>query len=163
MFSQAKRLAIVTRLDKKTRNLLACTPIKKVALIQPRTFGAHALINYCKTGISLEYGFGKSGRNYNDAVSDVSVIFKNLGIIEGKGRLNKNKNLYTVFNTYTIKNKFIPHKKLAEFKEIKKGEVIGVHSKKREFSHSNFYPIFLHKGMYPKTLALMARYKKVTM
>lgn len=153
--SNFDRLAVVTRLDKKMKQLLRIVPIKKVALVRSKVFGGKELISHVNLGISLEYGFGKDGKNYKKCLRDIRVILKNLNMISGKKQEFHQKELYTVSGVYPVVKKFKQDKNLVDFKKIKKDQIIGSVNSKQIKSKKNFYPIFLGKGKYKKTLSLI--------
>jgi succinylglutamate desuccinylase len=158
--SNIDSLGIITKLNKQIRLVLKYLPIKKVALIKQKVFGGHELISHCKTGISLEYGPDKSGRNYKLALKHVRALLINMGVLAGKKNYYSSKILYTLTDRYTINKKFKQNPNLNDFKLIKKGEIIGHLNKKTILSNKTFYPIFLGMGKYKKTLALIALHKK---
>jgi succinylglutamate desuccinylase len=149
-------LVIVTKLNNEIKKLLALIPINKVALMKNAKFKNGALINHASTGIALEYGPNKSGRNSVRAFKDLKQLFINLGLLSGHQKTYPDKTLYTVYDSYTVPEDFQQSKQLKDFQLIKKGEVVGVSSNKKIRSSKSFHPIFLGKGRYQSTLALMA-------
>ncbi|MFA6422071.1 MAG: succinylglutamate desuccinylase/aspartoacylase family protein [Candidatus Buchananbacteria bacterium] len=159
--SNFRSLAIITKFSNKHRQLLKLVPIKRVALIKKKVFGGNEMISHVKLGIALEYGPDKTGRNFKTGLRDVKSILKNLGVISGKKIAYKNKDLYRVFGSYSVPKEFKQLKSLGDFKIIKKGQVIGHEGKKEIRSEMDFYPLFLGKGRYAKTLALTSVWSKL--
>lgn len=161
--SKMDSLAIVTKLNKKHKDLLKKIPINKVALIGKKVFGGNDMISYCKVGVSLEYGPDKSGRNYKKILKDIKTILSNLNFIEGKKKVIFKKSLYEVSGVYQVMDKFEQSNKLKDFRLIHKGQAIGQINSVSIKSDSSFYPLFLGKGRYPKTLALISSKKSLTL
>lgn len=159
--SDLKSLIAITKYNKQIKNLLKITPIKRVAYAPKKVFGAKELITYSKLGVSLEYGPNKSGRNYKRALNHVKIILKNLGVLKGKKTLYKEKDLYKISGIYRVPNNFQQNNKLKDYQLIKKGQLIGKINKKAIYSDKNFHPLFLGKGRYQETLALMAKKEKI--
>lgn len=161
--SNFDRLAIVTRLGRKEKKLLAKIPVKKVALVPPSVFGGKEMINHCRLGVALDYGPNKSGGNYKKALRDVRKILVNMGVIKGEKKIYPKKELFKVSGLYGVPKGFSQNKNLKDFRAIKEGSVIGSVRGKFVFSNLDFYPIFLGRGRYPKTLALISRKEKLNL
>lgn len=161
--SNFKELLIATSMDAGVKKLLSLVPIKKVLYVPKKIFGGHELISSVKKAIALEYGPDKTGKNYPLALAHVVGILSSLGVINKKVSKNKNntKELYTASFAYTVPKAFIQHRALKDFTLIKKGGYIGTSQEKKLYSTDAFYPVFLGKGRYAKTLAIAARSKKV--
>ncbi|MDO8571804.1 MAG: succinylglutamate desuccinylase/aspartoacylase family protein [bacterium] len=159
--SDFRDLAIVVAFGKKEKELLKLVPIAKIALIKKSVFGGNEMISYCKLGVSLEYGPDKTGKNAPLAVRHVKTILRNLGMLTGKSTHFYKKELYTVSRSYTVPKIFLPNNKLKNFIAIKRGQVIGKVKNKIILSNKTFYPIFLGKGRYKKTLALVSKKKEI--
>ena len=159
--SNIGKLAVITVFGSKVKNLLKLIPVNKVVLIRKKVFGGKELINHVKLGISLEYGPNKSGKNYKNGLKDIKIILKNLGLLSGKKKIYKHKEFYTVSGLYNVSNNFKQASCLKNFQLIKKGQFIGQINKKKIKSTKNFYPLFLGKGRYKKTLALIAEKKEI--
>ncbi len=149
-------LAIITKYNTKTRNLLEKVPIKNIGLAKPSVFGGNELITHTKFGIALEYGPNKNGDNYPMVTNHVLQILVNLGMITGNKKMFPKKDVYTISGQYKVPQNFKQNTSLKDFKLIRKGDVIGTANKKLIASTQNFYPIFLGKGRYKKTLSLIA-------
>ncbi|MEA3292979.1 MAG: hypothetical protein U9P88_00670, partial [Patescibacteria group bacterium] len=145
----------------KIKGLLKLIPISKVALIRKNNLGSKALISYVNLGVSLEYGPDKSGKNYKKCLRDIKIILKNLELLPGKKNIFRSKEVYTVLGSYKVPNDFKPNNHLKEFQLIKRGQFIGHINKRKIKSTKSFYPIFLGKGRYKRTLALIAKKKDV--
>lgn len=157
-------LAIVTRLRGTEKKLLKNIPIKKSMLATKDVFGGRELINNCKLGVALDYGPNKKGSNYKKALTDTKQILINVGALVGEKQQNDQKDIFEVFDIYKVSDKFTPEKSLRDFKQIKKGDVIGKNKEKDlVYSSKDFYPLFLGKGRYEETLCLMANKKSVTL
>ncbi len=155
-------LAVITNLKSKTKNLLKIIPISKIMLARKCVvFGGCELITHSKLGVALEYGPDKSGRNYKKALNNIKTILKNLGIINGRKKIFKEKIIYSISGVYKISNDFQQCLKLKNYKKIKKGQIIGKIKNKEIKSNKDFYPLFLGKGAYSGTLSLVAQNKKV--
>ena len=157
------RLAIVTSLSPAVKNILKFIPIEKVAIVPRGVFGGKELIRYHRAGVSLEYGPNKSGKNYRKIVSDINVLFRNLGILpKHQHGFFLHKELYRVRGIYRLQDGVRPERKLRDFSPIREGQAIG---KTREGtivqSNRSFYPLFLGKGRYPKTFALISSKEKL--
>lgn len=158
--SNIDNLAIITKLNKGTKAALKFLPIQKIAIVKQKVFGGHELISHCRVGISLEYGPDKSGHNYKLALQHVIKLLIGLGMVAGTKKYYRNKILYTVSGRYTVDKKFQQNATLNDFKLIKKGQIIGHMQKNIIKSDKTFYPLFLGKGHYEETLALVAKEKK---
>lgn len=155
--SNIDKLAIVTSLSTKMKRLLKLTPISKVALAYKKVFGGKEMIRYCRAGISLEYGPNKSGRNYRKILNDVRIMLKNIGLIKGVRKDFRRKEIYAISGIYRINKSSQPINSLKDFNLIKKGQVIARDkSGVPVLSDRDFYPLFVGKGRYPKTLALIS-------
>ncbi len=159
--SNISKLAVITRFDSEIKNLLKLIPINKIALIRKKVFGGKELISHVNLGVSLEYGPNKSGKNYKNGLKDIKIILKNLGLLSGKKKIYKYKEIYTVSGFYNVSNNFKQASYLKNFQLIKKEQFIGQINKKKIRSTKNFYPLFLGKGKYKKTLALIAQKKEI--
>lgn len=156
-----KNLAIITKLNKRTMEILKFIPLKKIVLIDKNIFGGKEMIAHCKLGISLDYGPNKTGKNYAEALSHIKIILRNLGLISGKLTLFKQKVLYKVMAPYMVSANFKPNKNLKEFCFIRQGQKIGKVGKKIIKAKQGFYPLFLDKGSYKRTFALIAKKEKI--
>ena len=159
--SNIDSLIIVTGLGTKIKKLLKLIPIRKVAFINKKVFGGKEMIRYCKIGASLEYGPDKSGRNYKKILKHVKIMLSNIGIINGRKRLSSLKTLYRVSGVYPVKKNFRQNGGLYDFRFIKKGQIIGRIPDKYVKSNRNFYPLFLGKGRYKDTFALISPRKEL--
>lgn len=154
-------MAVTTRFDEQMRELLKYVPIKRVALVYKTAFGGNEMIAHCPAGISLDYGPDKTGRNYKTALKHIKIILRNLGIISGSKVLFKRKELYKVSGSYLVPRNFKQKKGLKEFRYIRKGQIVGYVNGKNIKAKIGFYPIFLGRGRYKETLALIAQKKSV--
>lgn len=153
---------IITKLNKRIKQLLKLIPVKKVVLMKKKIMKSGALIHHTPLGICLEYGPNKSGANYKYAIQDIYQLLTNLDFLKGKKKFYIKKELYEVDDIYKVHKNFVPNKILKDFSLIKKGQFIGKLNDEKKFSRKNFYPIFLGKGRYESTLALMANKKEWT-
>ncbi len=151
----------ITKLDNKMKQFLKLIPIKNVALFSKKLFGSGELIRSAKPGVTFDYGPNKSGKNYKKALTDLKIILRNLGFISGKKKIFKMKNFYRFFGSYNVPKNFTQNKQLKELQLIRKGQLIGSANKKNIYSNKTFYPLFLGKGSYEKTLSLMAKEEKI--
>ncbi len=158
--SDVGALVIVTSLNKNIKNFLKHIPITKVVLMKKSNFSKGSMIDFCRAGISLEYGPDKTGRNYKKVLMNVRSILKNVGLLSGKKELFLKKELYTVSGTYSVASGFKQNNKLRNFCLIKVGQVIGDLNGEESLSKKEFYPLFLGKGAYKRTLALVADKKE---
>ena len=155
--SRFDKLAIVTRLDEPIKKLLALVPIKKVMLARQSVFGGKEMITHAKTGLAIEYGPNKSGKNYRHALADMSTLLANLGMISGARKKFTTKELYDASGTYKVPEDFRQNNDLQDFHKIKKGQIIGKAKRRAIHSRKDFYPLFLGKGAYKGTLAIAAK------
>lgn len=161
--SNFARLAIITNLQKQTKNMLRLLPCKEVALMKKAVFGGGEMIRFAKVGIGIEYGPDKTGNNYKKALDEILAILKNLGMINGAKKTFSKKELYTVRGAYKTAPNFKASQKIKNFKLIRKGEIIGEIAGKKVKSKSNFYPIFVGEKSYKGTLAIMADKSKLNL
>lgn len=163
--SSFDKLAIVTKWDQKTKELLRLVPIEKVAFIDKKVFGGKEMITHTKMGLAIEFGPNKSGKNYKKALKALKTLLINLEFIGGKKEFFGKKNVFIVSGIYEIGTKFKQNPKLKDFEQIKKGQLIGWEGKKELVSKKDFYPLFLGKGRYKENsaLALMASKKELTL
>ncbi len=159
--SKFNNAIIVTKMNKKIKSFLKLIPIKKVVLMKKESMRNGALIHHAPFGVCLEYGPDKTGSNYTYAVRDIKQLMANLNLMKGKKRIYPVKELFEVNDIYKVHRNFKPNKLLKDFHLIRKNQYVGKLRNKKELSHKNFYPIFLGKGRYESTLALMANKKKV--
>lgn len=159
--SNFERLAITSKLDKKTKQILKHLPCDKVALISSEAFGENSMIRFAKVGIAIEYGPNKKGGNYGKALDDILILLKNLEMIEGIKKNYSRKELYEVEGKYAVDSNFKASKKIKNFKLIKKGETIGQTGTRKIRSTKSFYPLFLGEKSYKNTLAIMAGKKEI--
>jgi succinylglutamate desuccinylase len=155
--SKIDSLIIITETNKMIRRQLDFLCPEKVALIRKKVFGGQELIANVKAGASLEYGPDKSGRNYQKIMTDLLEFFQNAGHLKGQKRKFLKKSYYEVSGQYAVDKGFVPNKNLDDFKFISRGEKIGRLGKKDIVAKDGFYPVFLGKGRYKKTLCLVAR------
>lgn len=158
--SNVGSLSIVTKLSNDIKNFLRYVPVKRVAFIKESDFSKGNMIDFCKAGVSLEYGPDKTGGNFKKALADVQVILKNLGLLDGDKKLYPEKELYTVSGVYTVGDGFVQNNKLRNFCLIDIGQEIGKLGGSAVVSKKEFYPLFLGKGAYEGTLALVADKKE---
>lgn len=159
--SNFKKLIIIVNHTKKIKKILKVLPTDKVAYMQSKNLGKKSLISSNPNSLCLEYGPNKSGKNFKDALKDIKIILKELDILKNK-RPNKKytqKQLYIVNGSYSVAQNFKQNNKLKDFTLIKKNELIGTIKDKKIYSTKKFYPIFLGKGRYNKTLALTSNKK----
>lgn len=161
--SNFKSLAVVTKFNQPIKNLLKIIPIDKVALIKKSVFGGREMIGHCKLGLALEFGPNKSGKNYPRTLAVVKTILKNLNILPGQKSFYSKKELYTVAGSYKVPDNFKATAGLKDFSLIKKNQVTGHVGRQVVKSNKNFYPIFLGKGRYQGTLALVSNKKTVSL
>ena len=159
--SNFNSLAIVTKLDKKTKELLKLVPVKKTALIRKKVFGGNEMVAQSRLGLALEYGPDKTGKNYKMALRHLKLILKNLGVIGGKKEQYGHKEIYNVSGTYPVANSFKQNKNLKDFMMVKKSDLIGWVGKKEIRADKSFYPLFLGKGRYKGLLSITASTKKI--
>lgn len=162
--SNIDSLAIVTKWDKKTKNLLAMLPIKKIMYSPARAFAGGALIRHvAATSVAIEYGPDKRGLRFKIAVRNIKSLLANLEMISGKKIRYSRKVVFSVTGTYPVPKGFRQAVGLKEFRYIKKGQYIGHVRTRKFFATSGFYPIFLGKGHYSGTLALMAKCREIVL
>ena len=153
-------LAIVVKFGARERAMLKNIPLKRVALMKESVFGKSSLIHHSSLGISLDYGPDKTGKNAPRAIAHIKTILRNLGMLSGAQKKFLNKELYLVSGAYALPPQAKPNPRLKNFVQIKKGDTIASTGKTKLYSDKTFYPLFLGKGRYEKTLALMASQKK---
>lgn len=160
--SNFDKALIVTSLKKEIKDILSLIPIEKVMVCDKNIFGGKDLISHVKLGISMEYGPNKTGENYTEAVKDIKQLFVNLGILEGKKKIFKKKEVFNCFGLFELESrgKFLGSKRLKDFSLIKKDEIVGEISGEKLKAKESFYPIFVGEGMYTEGF-LMAEKKKV--
>lgn len=156
------RLVVVTKMNRKTKDMLKLTSIPNILHIKNSVYGEVGLISHCN-GIALEYGPYKDGRNYKVALKDVVEILTNLGMVDGvKNKIFPEKDLYIAKEKY-IFNDFVnvSTEGMKDYKYIKRGDLIAHKKGKPIYSKTSFYPIFLQKGK-TKNFALITSKKKYT-
>ncbi len=153
-------LIIITSLNKNIKNFLKHIPVARVALMRKNEFSKGNMLGFCKIGISLEYGPDKTGGNYKKALTDVKMILKNIGLLSGGKKIFPEKELYAISGVYHTDYGFKQNNKLRNFCLIKTGQVIGVLNREEIISEKEFFPLFLGKGAYSGTLALIADKKE---
>src|SRR3989344_2807967 len=150
-------LIIISKLNSDIKTVLKYIPIQKVAVIGKNVFGGKELISQFKKAFSLEYGPDKSGKNAPRAIKHMRQVLINLRILEGKRKIFTRKNFYFVTHAYKVAKNFKQTRTLRDFVLIKNGQLIGHIGKKPIYADHSFYPIFLGRGRYKKTLALCAK------
>jgi len=155
--SKFDKLAIVTRLDPQIKKILSLAPLKKVMLARRSVFGGKEMITHAKSGLAIEYGPNKSGKNYHKALADMLALLANLGVIAGAKKKFIAKELYDASGVYKVPEGFRQNKDLRDFHKIRKGQIIGTIRRQSVRSKKDFYPLFLGKGAYKGTLAIAAK------
>lgn len=155
--SNIDSLIITTKLNKETKKLLKATPVKKTVLVSKSFFNNGTLMSVPKAGIVLEYGPDKLAKDYSKALRDVRGILRNLGFIAGAKKNSGQKDFYYIEKSYVVPTGFKPVASLQDFKKINKGDVIGYFKKREVKSKLSFYPVFVGKGSYDKTIALIGQ------
>lgn len=115
-----------------------------------------SFIDYVKCGIGLELGLHGKKKTIEDGYHATMRILKNLGIVANKTRKGKDQKILKVVG-HIDKEKGIgmePH--IANFKIIKKDEVIGMKNKKEIRAKESFYPVLYKEKAYTDTLGWMA-------
>ena len=159
--SSIDSIAIVTKLTSSVRKILQWLPIKNVALIEPNVFGNKEMIGHVKTGVALEYGPEKSGKNNRRAISHVRALLRNLSIINGPKVISTKKTLYRIYGQYKVPKGFIETNGLKDMRRIRRRQLIGSVKTKKIYAKESFYPIFLGKGRYNGTLSLKAQQERI--
>jgi succinylglutamate desuccinylase len=157
------RVVLVTNLRSPIRNILRLIPCKNIVLLENKIFGKGAMIRFAKTGIAIEYGPDKKGGNYKKALQEILTILKNLNLLSGAKKNYPKKELYTVEGSCEIASNFKINKNIKNFKLIKKGDLLGKISGKKEISKQNFYPLFVGEKSYQGILAIMANKSILTL
>lgn len=152
-----KNLAIITRKNKKTLELINLLSPRRVALID-RVIGKKALTYYCKAGISLEYGKDGDRLVYDKILKDIMVLLKKLGMINFKTKMVSVKpELYRINETIKKQNGFKINNEIKNFKLIKKGDLIASSDSKSIKAKTNFYPILFGKNSYKDIYGFTAK------
>ncbi|MBU1046657.1 succinylglutamate desuccinylase/aspartoacylase family protein [Patescibacteria group bacterium] len=155
--TDVESLVIITKLNKEIRSLINAFNSKRVALM-PKNIAQKAMIYYCNAGISFEYGNDKSNDAYKNALNDIKIILSNLNLIEEKIKKPKQKTeLYKVIDTLDKPKGCKVNKELKNFKEIKKGDLIGETTTKKIIAKRSFYPILFSEKAYEKIFGFRAR------
>lgn len=149
------KAVIITQYTNDTATILRVTPIERVCLMDEHVFSG-GLISHVRGGISLEYGHGKAGANYPEAVSDIRHILCGLGMIEGPTQAYQHR-YYHVTAPVAVPSDFVADSRLSDFVKIKRGDTLGHHLGQPLYAIRDFYPLFLGKGHYNGTLALAAQ------
>ena len=155
--SNIDALSIITKRTKKVGYFLSKINVAKVALIDKKIFGGKEMIAHAGAGVSLEYGPDKSGRNFMKIARDIDDILIRMKFIKGRAPKLLGKVHYKVVGNYLVRKGFVQNEKLDDFKKIRRGDCVGTIGNKQVRSPSSFYPVFLGKGRYHKTLCLMAK------
>lgn len=164
--SDFSRVGIVTKNSSMIRHLLHAAHLPKVIFVDTKKFGKGALIDYCKVGISLEYGKKFLLKNPDMPVRDVNALLRYSGLlpqtVKGKKREVKTE-LFELCGIFKVPGDFRPNKERKEFELVKRGEIVGHSGGSSIEAKQAFFPAFMGKGKYEGVFALMLKKKKWTL
>ena len=157
--TNTRRAAIIKKKNVFVKKLLSlCVP--EHVVIMPKGVGDGSLINFCKAGVSLEYGKHQSRQTYTESLRDTLLVLENLGMIQ-KTRLTKKpwkiSKYYSVYGTEPKPESFIMRKSILNFELIKKGDVLGKVSEKEIFAKESFYPVLFGGRSYKEIMGFKAK------
>jgi len=126
----------------------------------PRGAGDGALINYCKAGISFEYGKHNSRSTYTESLRDILVILRGLGILEEKkqrGEIIRKTTYYSIYGTEQRPESFVMRNTIVNFKRIVRGDVLGRVGGKKILAQDSFYPVLFGPKSYKDIMGFKAK------
>lgn len=158
--TNTRRAVIIKKKTKEIKKLLSLFKPEHV-VIMPKGIGDGSLINFCKAGISLEYGTHKSRETYKESLRDASIILKKLGMIDSKIEPSKRTTqYYAVYGTEPKPRGFQMKRSIMNFYAIKKGEVLGTLNGRKVLSQEAFYPILFGARAYKDIMGFKAKKEK---
>jgi len=150
---------IVKKRTAQVKKLLSLFNPKNV-VIMPKGIGDGSFINFCKAGISLEYGKHTSPETYKRSLEDTLTILRTMGIIKKEKIKKKTKettHYYLVYGTELKPKNFRMKNTIINFKLIKKGDVLGIVKNKKIFAKEDFYPILFGPKSYQDIMGFKAK------
>jgi predicted deacylase len=154
--SQLKNALIVTKFDKKTKNIIDV--INPKYLLYMRATKNNALISAAKIGIAFEYGGDKDKKVIQKTISDIKNLLTYLGMIKGKFKKTKSKTEF--FDVYGVASKpegFELKKSIKNYKLVKMGEVYSISGKEKITAKKDFYPILFGEKKYKDMFGFVAK------
>lgn len=146
--TNVRDLAIITRKNKKTLELVNLFSPKRVALIVAN-IGKKALTYHCKAGISLEYGKDKDSNVEKKILRDIMTMLANLDMVDFKSKVKKNSSeFYKITGLIKKQVGFELNNEIKNFKIVKTGNLIALNGLKKKKAKFDFYPILFGKNSY---------------
>ncbi len=115
--------AISTKEGQKHLELASLTGVKRLVLMGDEIAKGKALIDHCRTGISIELGKKGSYAARENCRKIISNLLVNLGMIEGEGKASDPRIYRTMFFLRAPEGGF--ECSLHNFSYVKKGQIIG--------------------------------------
>lgn len=157
--TDTKDVVIVKKTNKGVARLIDIIKPKRVVLM-PRSFGKGALINHCKSGVSLEYGRHLEKGTFDKSLRDIVKVLKYFNFLSDKFKVRFAESKTEYFKVYALQKKpanFVINKNIKNFKQIKKGDVLGTVKDRKIISTEAFYPIMFGQNSYEKHLGFKAK------
>jgi predicted deacylase len=129
------------------------------AVLMPKGVGDGSLINFCRTGVSLEYGKHTSRETYRRSLEDVLIILSKLGVVSlpAKKAVTRRTEFFLVYGTEPRPKGFRMKPSLRNFSLVRKGDVLGTLRAKKVFAHEDFYPVLFGPKSYKDIMGFKAK------
>lgn len=155
--TDVKNLVIITKTDKATLNLARSIKPKKIVLMK-KDIAKKAFINYCKTGVSLEYGKDNSKSTYDNIFNAIMFLLEKNNMIFGKKRKIKNRRIeyYRIKGAVRKTKNDILMKNIKNFKLVEKEKVFATRNGKAILAKEDFYPVLFGGKSYENIFGFKA-------
>lgn len=139
---------ILTKVSSKHFYLIKKTGLNKIVIMSQKFGAGKSLIDFAKTGISIESGSEKSRKT-------IKIISQIIDSIKNKKYYHQKLDIYKVFDILQKSNpKEFLNKNICSFKLVKSNSQVTNLGRKINF---DFYPILARSKNYPNFLCLMAK------
>ncbi len=157
--TDVKNLAIITKKDKDTLDLAYAVEPRRVILMK-KDIAKKSFINYCKVGVSLEYGKDGSNATYDNTFNSIMLLLEKAKMVDDKKRKSKSKcrkiDYYKMKGMVKKTRKDVLMKNVKNFKLIKKGDVFATRNGKKLLAKDDFYPVLFGESAYDNIFGFKA-------
>ena len=123
-----------------------------------KSISKKAMINYCKVGISMEYGKDKSAEAFEEMSNGIFSVLNELGMINFHTEIKPCKtDAYKVIGSIKNDGNYVANKRIKNFKLVKKGAIIARKNKHFLKADENFYPVLFGEKEYKNILGFEAK------
>jgi succinylglutamate desuccinylase len=157
--TDVKNLAIITKKDKDTLDLAYSLEPRRIILMK-KDIAKKSFINYCKVGVSLEYGKDNSSATYDNAFNSIIFLLEKEKMVDDKRIKSKRKckkiDYYKMKGVAKKMRKDVLMKNVKNFKLIKKGDVFAMRNRKKLIAEDDFYPVLFGESAYDNIFGFKA-------